>query len=310
MRNREVSHTGTAIGLMMIFSLVLTKILNEVTFVILQMTDTTSLVSDPYFILMLQMLFSVLVLTLPFLLVRPLAGDSIVEIFPDKKVPKKTFAELIMIGCGILPLANLANEAFGLFFTGIGMAPVGSEFEIPDGFSGAVFMLLAGAVFPAVLEEFAIRGIVLGTAKKHLGNTAAVFISATVFSLMHGNLVQIPFAFIVGLYSGYITICTGSLLPAMVLHFINNAIAYLLDIIYPNLGPVAGTVISYAYFIIMLAIGLVGFILYTRENDAFRLEKSEKDERSFAAFKAPGMIIYFALEFLKVVLTQLGVNLF
>ena len=74
------------------------------------------------------------------------------------------------------------------------------------------------AIVPAVFEEFAFRGVVLNKLRK-FGDSYAIIMSAVLFGLMHGNLSQIPFAFILGLVIGFIAVKTNSIIPGILIHF-------------------------------------------------------------------------------------------
>ena len=49
------------------------------------------------------------------------------------------------------------------------------------------------------------------------------------FGLMHGNLRQVPFAFIVGLVLGLLYVITDNIWLPIVVHFCNNAISVLME---------------------------------------------------------------------------------
>ena len=55
------------------------------------------------------------------------------------------------------------------------------------------------------------------------GKKFAIFASAFLFGMFHGNIVQTPFAFALGLVLGYVTV-EHSLIWAIVLHMINNLV--------------------------------------------------------------------------------------
>ena len=112
-------------------------------------------------------------------------------------------------------VGNYATNFFSMFVESI----FGIRFISPtDDFAitgGATFLLriLQTAVLPALIEEFAVRGVVMQPLRRY-GDKFALLMSAFVFALMHGNMVQIPFAFIAGLAIGYAVIATGSMWTA------------------------------------------------------------------------------------------------
>ena len=100
-----------------------------------------------------------------------------------------------------------------------------------------VLDLLLGILFVGVLpgfcEEFSHRGMVLGNIKRD-GAVRAIMLSALLFGLMHLNVVQIGYAFVVGIVLGTITLLTRSIYPAMIVHCVSNSINTYLGIASDN----------------------------------------------------------------------------
>ena len=65
-------------------------------------------------------------------------------------------------------------------------------------------------VYKRQIEEFAMRGVVMQSLRKY-GDWFAIIMSSLVLALVHGNMVQIPFAFIAGIAIGYAVTVTGSM---------------------------------------------------------------------------------------------------
>lgn len=83
--------------------------------------------------------------------------------------------------------------------------------------------ILLVAILPAVCEEFMHRGIIL-QGSKNLGYKKAIFYSAILFGLIHLNIEQFFYAAILGVVLAIITIATKNIWPAIIVHFVNNAI--------------------------------------------------------------------------------------
>lgn len=95
------------------------------------------------------------------------------------------------------------------------------------------FGILSIALMAPILEEFLFRGAIQG----HLQATCkkpwvAIVISSLIFGVVHMNPAQIPFAFLLGMMFGWLYFRTGSLLPGIVGHVLNNSIAAVNMIIY------------------------------------------------------------------------------
>ena len=102
------------------------------------------------------------------------------------------------------------------------------------------------AVLPALFEEFTHRGLLLA-AYGDRGERAAL-VSALLFALMHQNILQFAHTFVLGLILACIVYCTGSVFPAMFVHFFNNFISVVsgYDGVVPAFG-VIGTVRGWLY---------------------------------------------------------------
>lgn len=147
-------------------------------------------------------------------------------------------------------------------------------------------MFLYAAVGAPIMEEIIFRGLVL----RHLepyGKSFAIVMSAFLFGIFHGNIVQIPYAFLVGLVLGYVAI-EYNILWAMVLHMINNLV--LGDLIGRVLPELAGNALI---SLIIMACSLVGAILLlVRQKDIreYCRETPIRDRDAGNFFTAPGMI--------------------
>lgn len=81
------------------------------------------------------------------------------------------------------------------------------------------------ALLPAIFEELTHRGLALDALFDRGNEVEAVLLSALLFAAMHTNIVQFLYAFVGGCILGYVVVKSGSIFPAMVLHFFNNAVS-------------------------------------------------------------------------------------
>ena len=88
-------------------------------------------------------------------------------------------------------------------------------------------MLLLLAVIPAFAEETMFRGALLHAWAKD-GTKRALWHSAVLFSLIHLQPNALPSLIFLGLSLGIVTLATGSVYPAMIVHGVNNLISLLL----------------------------------------------------------------------------------
>ena len=82
--------------------------------------------------------------------------------------------------------------------------------------------LTIGLLAP-LAEEIVFRGAILKSLLQlHHSPLTAVVVSAVLFALVHINPAQMPHAFLAGLLLGWMYFRTGSILPGMCFHWVNN----------------------------------------------------------------------------------------
>jgi membrane protease YdiL (CAAX protease family) len=91
-----------------------------------------------------------------------------------------------------------------------------------------VVTLLVIAMLPAIAEELVFRGVLLRGLATRLRPVLAIPISAAVFALYHLQPGQMVTTFMLGLALGFLTLRARSVVPAMIVHLINNSMALLI----------------------------------------------------------------------------------
>lgn len=92
--------------------------------------------------------------------------------------------------------------------------------ESVSGMSSTFSMFLYASILAPVAEELLFRGYILRSLQPY-GKKFAVFGSALLFGLFHGNLLQTPYAFLMGLLLGWVTV-EYSVVWAILVHMFNN----------------------------------------------------------------------------------------
>lgn len=118
--------------------------------------------------------------------------------------------------------------------------------------------VLIVCILPAIGEELLFRGVTLSSLKEK-GAVAAVLLSAALFSLSHGNIVQLVHQFLLGVILAYLTLKTGNIIYAMIIHFTNNLLAITLPLAVPAYNTLA--VCNLTNAIIMSGLFVVGVIV-------------------------------------------------
>ncbi len=98
--------------------------------------------------------------------------------------------------------------------------------EIMDGNPIAVLFVIALA--PAVCEEMLFRGVILHSMQQKYKAISAMVATAVIFGLYHMSVVKFIPTGLMGFCLCYVVYKTGSIFPAMLMHFVNNAVSVVL----------------------------------------------------------------------------------
>lgn len=225
-----------------------------------------------------QIVYSLVTILLPF----AVGGFFLQRINKDRDIlplnkPNSGKNLIFAVGIGFVALVIsnyittffvLGAEHFGIFFETGDTMPVKS---VSDFF----WQLLGTAAVPALVEEFAIRGVVMQSLRKY-GDILAISVSAVIFALLHGNMVQAPFALILGCIIGWLVIVTDSLWTGIAIHFMNNAYAVVMNTLMEQIP-------EHIYMIVFLLVNAIGVVLGVMA--FFRIDSKYK---STDAFNEPG----------------------
>lgn len=212
-----------------------------------------------------------------------------------------SFILAVVGGIGLCMLASIVTSYFTIFMGLLGIELSAPDIAMPQGTAGVTTTLLRVVVLAAVAEEVCLRGYVMGNLRKY-GDKFAILVSATVFAVIHGNLIQAPFALIAGFAIGYFTVKTGSLWTGIAIHaannFISTAASYAMDSFGEEKVSVAYAAVLYGFMIV----GIIALSAFNKRNrstqffeDGLALPMGEKIKDFFlnpAMIVAMGYMIY------------------
>lgn len=133
------------------------------------------------------------------------------------RLPVAVIPLLIVMAYCILPFISLVNLASML----IGGENAAAGLAVPMQKLPLWVSLLCVSVLPGVLEEFIFRGLIYSRYRERRA-WGAVFTSALLFGLMHMNLNQLCYAFVMGVFFCLLYEGTGSLLASVLVHAVYN----------------------------------------------------------------------------------------
>lgn len=187
-----------------------------------------------------------------------------------------------------------------IIFDSFGHTLTQPETAPPNTLFACIISFVSTAVVPALCEEFSLRCCSLGLVKKY-GKGIGVFCVSLVFGLLHGNVIQLVFATLVGLILGFVTVKTNSIIPAVLIHAFNNGMAAAGEILVYIFGEAADEYSTYAMFAFWFVLGgICAAILafkgqFKREPKTVNYEpyKNSALRKIATFFFVPGMIIPF-----------------
>lgn len=131
-----------------------------------------------------------------------------------------------------------------------------------------VYALFAIAVIPSICEEILFRGYILRAFEKSWGIIVAILVSGLLFGLFHLQAANLLPLATLGVVLAVITWLSASIWPAIFAHFVNNAVAVIVginfpelffqDITYENLPPI---------WILIVSIVLTCLVIYAMLKD-------------------------------------------
>lgn len=140
---------------------------------------------------------------------------------PGKPMKFGSFLAILAIFTSAQFGAQLLSMALEFLFNLVGLS-LNESMESASLSMDAFSMFIYVGIGAPISEEILFRGLMLRSMQPY-GKKFAIFASALIFGLYHANIIQIPFAFAVGLVLGYVTV-EYNIVWAIVLHMFNNLI--------------------------------------------------------------------------------------
>lgn len=156
-----------------------------------------------------------------------------------------------------------------------------------------------------ISEEILFRGLILRSLEP-FGKKFTIFASALLFGMFHGNLVQAPYAFAVGLVLGYVAL-EYSIIWAMVLHMFNNLI--LSDTLVRLTSDLPNAMGDWIIWGVILAFSIVAVVVLVVKRSSIAAYCREDHDDPLCArafFTAPGIVTALVILSLSIVGTMVS----
>jgi len=119
-----------------------------------------------------------------------------------------------------------------------------------------VILILGVGIIAPIVEELIFRGFVFARLRSVFSIWSAIIIQAIFFAVFHGNIIQISYAFFIGIILGILVYKSNSLYPAIILHILNNTMSVFSDLNFDN----------FLYYLLpIIAIIMVVLIIFDKQ---------------------------------------------
>ncbi|MGN0978629.1 MAG: lysostaphin resistance A-like protein [Faecousia sp.] len=199
----------------------------------------------------------------------------------EKPMTASAFFAVLSLTVGAQLVNSLWVGILELILNWFGRSAV-AMLENVSGSADTVSLFLYSGFAAPIAEEILFRGLVLRSLKP-FGKRFAIFGSALLFGAFHGNLLQTPYAFLVGLVLGYVTV-EYSIGWAVALHMFNNLV--LADFLTRLTASLPAAAASGVQVVILGGFALAGaVILFVKRREVRDYNRSEwMDRRCLKCF--------------------------
>ncbi|MEG2597263.1 MAG: CPBP family intramembrane glutamic endopeptidase, partial [Oscillospiraceae bacterium] len=160
-----------------------------------------------------------------------------------------------------------------------------------------VLLLIYGCLLGPILEEVIFRGFFLKFLQR-FGSAFAIVFSAILFSLFHMNTIQLVPPFLIGLILGFVTVQSKSIVPAIIIHGVNNGVCFLMDEGFSNPEMLSFWIANSIFLVCAIGSLIVFIVLYRKKiSGLFLWEKQTlpMGKGLAKAFSTPLIIVYLGI---------------
>lgn len=224
------------------------------------------------------------------------------------RVPRASLAVPgVFAGLGAAAVGALCVQAVSFVCALMGVLPISPDFSAPTGVMANVWYVLTLVVAAPVVEEFVFRGAVLQSLRR-FGDAFALMISALLFAVFHGNLIQAPNALLMGIVMGFFALRSGSLWASISIHAVNNLASVIIIYLSSSMSVNEQTLLNEWTVLGYALVGLISlFYLMVRHGDIFSLRPSQscilstrqKYTAFFTSIPMLAMLALFVFQFIR-----------
>jgi membrane protease YdiL (CAAX protease family) len=246
------------------------------------------------------------------------AGFSMKSAFSKPKAPAKKIAKWIFIALSFAWGSALFTSIFFTILQNLTGRELAAATPIADGSLLSNFtIILTTAILAPLFEEIIFRGVLLSSTKR-FGGYLPIILNALLFGLFHINYPQVAGAFVTGVCMGFLVVKTGSIIPAIITHFIFNGSSTIINVLMSGIDleriqnldmayarqHMGAIMINALFGLMVIGVAIAGLILFivemVKNRGEYALENNCKDiplgKKTAAFYLAP--VTAFAIIFM------------
>lgn len=195
------------------------------------------------------------------------------------------------LAMGLSSIFSFLVMGIDILLSGAGIHMTTPDFTMKYDLLNNLILLVSTCIVAPIFEELIFRGLIL-TALKKFGHVYAIVVTSLLFALLHGNIPQSLPIFFFSLVVCYVVIKMNSLLPAILIHFINNV--YGVMGLYLSSNEIISNI---TFFIDILIMFFAIFVVVKRKNDIKTFINQHKGStiRSYFKHVAPIVFLVFCI---------------
>ena len=219
----------------------------------------------------------------------------------EKKMTFGAFLQLLCVFMSVQLVFSLLQMLVEWLLNLMGLSAM-AALEMATVDTNTVSMFLYAGFLGPIAEELLFRGLLLRSLECR-GKRFAIFATALMFGMFHGNILQSPFAMLVGMVLAYVTL-EYSIVWAIVLHIFNNFVmadlyGRILEVLPENIANIVDWAVLGGFF----AATVVILIVRRKAVKAFFKENPPCPVSNRAMLTSPTVLIFFALMTISALLT-------
>lgn len=187
------------------------------------------------------------------------------ELFSVKGIKAGELTKYILLVLGLQKASLICTIFVSMFLNSFGLEVTAFDYVMAHDPQTYAADFISSIILAPIAEELIFRGVVLRCSAKISGRFA-IFFSALMFGLMHGNPYQFVLAFLIGIPLAMIAMKTGSIIPSIICHMANNLLveAYSIMEYFDEDLAYALNLLSIPVFII---IGIIVLVIMIRKGE-------------------------------------------